>query len=761
MEQYRQEAQAIVAKMTTQQKAQFVSGADFWHLESLPDLGVKPAMVSDGPSGLRKQDEDADHLGINDSIKAVAFPTGSALAATFNQELAEELGHRLGKEAQAVNLSVVLGPAINIKRSPLAGRNFEYLSEDPYLAGKMGAAYIKGVQAEGVGTSVKHYAANNQENLRMSSSSNMDERTLREIYLAPFELAIKEGKPDTIMNSYNKVNGIYTSENKYLLTDILRKEWGFEGYVMTDWGAESDRIKALQAGQDLEMPGDGHANTKLILAALEKGELNIADLDRAVENILTMTLREQAESRTEEFDYEGDHAFSQKIAEEAMVLLKNEDHILPLSNEEKVAFVGDFAAKPRFQGGGSSHVNASKLVSILDAVADKTNVTYVPGFERDRDEDNPEMLAQAVAVAKMVDKVVVFAGLPDRYESEGYDRSHLHLPQNQLNLIERLAEVNENLVVVLHNGSVVELPFKDQVKGILEAYLNGQAGGQAEVNLLFGKVNPSGKLAESMPIKLADNPSYLTFGMEDAEYNEGVFVGYRYYDKKQMKVNYPFGHGLSYTTFAYRDLKLSQNEMTDADQITVSVKVKNTGEVFGKEVVQLYVHDQTKVVIRPEKELKGFAKVALEPGEEKEVQFQVDKRSLAWYSEALHDWYAASGQYNILVGASSRDIRLTTTLSYQTEVLLPFTVGMDTPLQKLLADPRTAPQTKVMVAKMDAFFGADSKDDTEEEEDKAVSDEMANAMFMSMPLRALVSMGIFESEEMEKLRQELQAQLDK
>lgn len=758
MNQYRQQAQTIIKQMSSEQKAQFVSGADFWHLEALPDLGVKQAMVSDGPSGLRKQDESADHLGINDSIKAVAFPTGSALAATFDQGLAEELGHRLGKEAQAVDLSVVLGPAINIKRSPLAGRNFEYLSEDPYLAGKMGAAYIKGVQAEGVGTSVKHYAANNQENLRMSSSSNMDERTLREIYLAPFELAIKEGKPDTVMNSYNKVNGVYTSENKYLLTDILRKEWGFEGYVMTDWGAESDRIKALQAGQDLEMPGDGHANTKLILAALEKGELDIADLDRAMENILTMTLREQAESRTEEFDYEGDHAFSQKVAEESMVLLKNENHILPLNDQESVAFIGDFAAKPRFQGGGSSHVNAFKLVSVLDAVADKENVTYLPGFERDSDEDNPEMLAQALKLAQKVDKVVVFAGLPDRYESEGYDRSHLHLPQNQINLIERLAAINENLIVVLHNGSVVELPFKDKVKGIFEAYLNGQAGGQAEVNLLFGKVNPSGKLAETMPIKLADNPSYLTFGMEDAEYNEGVFVGYRYYDKKQMRVNYPFGHGLSYTTFAYRDLTLSQIEMTDTDQVMVSVKVKNTGKVFGKEVVQLYVHDQTKVVMRPEKELKGFAKVALEPGEEKEVCFQLDKRSLAWYSEALHDWYAASGQYDIMVGASSRDIRLMGTINYQTKVLLPFTVGMDTPLQKLLADPRTATQTKVIVAKMDAFFGADSSQD---EEDKAVSDEMANAMFISMPLRALVSMGIFESEEMKDIQQKLQAQIDK
>lgn len=760
MEKYRQQAKKIIEQMTIEEKANFVSGADFWHLESLPNLKVKQAMVSDGPSGLRKQDESADHLGINDSIKAVAFPTGSALASTFDKDLVNELGHHLGKEAQAENLSVLLGPAINIKRSPLAGRNFEYLSEDPYLAGKLGAAYIKGVQAEGVGTSVKHFVANNQENLRMSSSSNMTERTLREIYLVPFELAIKEGKPDTVMNSYNKLNGIYTSESKYLLTDILRKEWGFDGYVMTDWGAETDRVKSLQAGQDLEMPGDGHVNTKIILAALDKGELEITDLDKAVENILAITLKEQDLSRPETFDYEGDHAFSQKVAEESMVLLKNEDNILPLNDQESLAFIGDFAAIPRFQGGGSSHVNAFKLVSVLDAVTTKNNVTYLPGFERESDEDNPKMLNQALELARKVDKVVVFAGLPDRYESEGYDRKHLKLPQNQLNLIERLVTVNENVVVVLHSGSVVELPFKDKVKGILEAHLNGQAGGQAEVNILFGKVNPSGKLAETMPIKLADNPSYLTFGLEDAEYNEGVFVGYRYYDKKDMEVNYPFGYGLSYTNFEYRDLKFSQSEMSEDDQVTVTVKVKNTGDVFGKEVVQLYVHDKTKLVMRPEKELKGFEKVALEPGQEKMVSFKINKRSLAWYSENLHDWYAESGQYDILIGASSRDIRLNGTLSYHTDTLLPFTVGMDTPLQKLLADPRTVVKTKEIVAKIDAFFGAKPDEGNEEADDNAVSDEMADAMFMSMPLRALTSIGVFEVDEVERFIEELQAKLD-
>ena len=555
----KRDVKGIIREMTLEEKAGMCSGKDFWHLKGVERLGIPEVMVSDGPHGLRKQAAEADHLGLNESIKAVCFPTACATACSFDRDLLEEMGERIGDECQAEDLSVILGPAVNIKRSPLCGRNFEYFSEDPYLASQMAAAHIKGVQSKNVGTSIKHFAANNQEHRRMSCSSEVDERTLREIYLAAFETAIKESKPDTVMCSYNRINGEFASENHWLLTEVLRDEWGFDGYVMSDWGAVNDRVKGLKAGLELEMPASGGTTDKEIVEAVKNGELDEAVLDRAVERILNIVFKFVDNRQEGKFDKEEDHKLAAKIEAESMVLLKNEG-VLPLPTQgKKIAFIGKFAEAPRFQGGGSSHINSFKITGALEAAKEVAQVTYAQGYDIKEDVIDQDMLNQAVETAKEADVAVIFAGLPDAFESEGYDRSHMRMPQCQNTLISEIAKVQENVVVVLHNGSPVEMPWADEVKGILEAYLGGQAVGQAEVDVLFGKANPCGKLAETIPYKLADNPSYLNFpgDGQTVEYNEGVFVGYRYYDTKEMPVRYPFGYGLSYTTFEYSDLQLS------------------------------------------------------------------------------------------------------------------------------------------------------------------------------------------------------------
>ena len=641
----KRDLKALVKQMTLEEKAGMCSGKDFWHLKSVERLGIPEVMVSDGPHGLRKQAQDADHLGLNESIKAVCFPTACVTACSFDRDLLQEMGERIGDECQAENLSVILGPAVNIKRSPLCGRNFEYFSEDPYLASQMAASHIKGVQSKNVGTSIKHFAANNQEHRRMSSSSEIDERTFREIYLGAFETAIKEGKPDTVMCSYNKINGEFASENHYLLTEILRDEWGFEGYVMSDWGAVNERVKGLKAGLELEMPGSGGNTDKEIVEAVKDGSLPEEVLDTAVERILNIIFKYTDGRQEGKFDLEEDHKLAAKVAAESMVLLKNEG-ILPLPKEgKKIAFIGKFAQNPRYQGGGSSHINSFKVSSALDAVKDVAQVTYAQGYDIKEDRIDEELLNQAVKTASEADIAVVFAGLPDAFESEGYDRSHMRMPDCQNTLISEIAKVQKHVVVVLHNGSPVEMPWADQVEGILEAYLAGQAVGDAEVALLFGDANPCGKLAETIPYKLEDNPSYLNFPGDGktVEYKEGVFVGYRYYDTKDMAVRYPFGYGLSYTSFAYSDLKLSSYDIKDTDTVKVSLKVKNTGDRAGKEIVQLYVADKTGAASRPVKELKNFVKVELQPQEEKTVEMELDKRSFAWYCTEIHDWYAATG----------------------------------------------------------------------------------------------------------------------
>lgn len=739
----------LVSQMTLEEKAGMCSGLDFWHLKSVDRLGIPSVMVSDGPHGLRKQDDKADHLGINESIKAVCFPPAVLSACSFDRDLLRELGDTVGKEAQATDVSVVLGPAVNIKRSPLCGRNFEYYSEDPYLAGESAAAFIDGVQSHHVGTSIKHFAANNQELNRMSCSSEVDERTLREIYLPAFETAVNKSQPYTVMCSYNKINGTYSSENPWLLTEVLRDEWGFEGYVMSDWGAVNERVPGLKAGLDLEMPASGGLTDREIVAAVQDGSLDESVLDQAVERILRITFTWLDNREEQDFTLEADHETARRIAEESMVLLKNEN-ILPLTPSENVVFIGGFAKKPRYQGGGSSHINSFRVDSAIDAVRGIAEVSYVEGFSSSKDIYDEKLAAEPVEAAKKADKAVIFAGLPDSFESEGYDRSHMRLPECQDRLIREIAEVQPNTIVVLHNGSPVEMPWKDDVKGLLEAYLGGQAGGSAVVNILYGKVNPSGKLAETLPLKLSDNPSYLNFAeREKVNYSEGVFVGYRYYDAKEMEVAFPFGHGLSYTTFKYSNLKLDRTEMTDQDTLTVSVDVTNTGSRAGKEVVQLYVSDRTGSVRRPLKELKGYEKVSLEPGETKTVTMTLDKRSFAWYSTELHDWYAASGEYEILIGASSRDIRLTEEIRLDSTQKLPLNLTLNTPMGDLIADERTREFGLFLKQKMDEFFGATGSD-TKLSDDDSDEDPMADAMAASMPIRNVVSFGLMEKEELFK-----------
>lgn len=744
----------LIRQMTLEEKAGMCSGLDFWHLKGIERLGIPSVMVSDGPHGLRKQDDQADHLGINESIKAVCFPPAVLSACSFDRDLMKEFGDAIGKEAQATDLSVVLGPAVNIKRSPLCGRNFEYYSEDPYLAGETAAAFIEGVQSHHVGTSIKHFAANNQEFNRMSCSSNADERTLREIYFPAFETAVKKSQPYTVMCSYNQINGTYASEDHWLLTKVLRDEWGFKGYVMSDWGAVNNRTAGLKAGLELEMPSSGGINDREIVDAVKDGSLEESVLDQAVERLLNIIFEYTDHREEQELNLEADHELAGKIARESMVLLKN-DSVLPLKETEKVAFIGEFAKKPRFQGGGSSHINSFRVSNILDEVSGNANITYAKGFPADSDIYDEALAKEALQAAKAADKAVIFAGLPDSFESEGYDRTHMRLPECQNRLIREILAVQPEVIVVLHNGSPVEMPWLADVKGLLEAYLGGQAAGSAIADLLFGKACPCGKLAETIPYKLSDNPSYLFFGDGDkVEYREGIFVGYRYYDAKEMPVAFPFGHGLSYTDFSYSGLKISKSEMTDHDTVTVSVDVTNTGSCEGKEIVQLYVSDLTGAVRRPLKELKGYSKVSLKPGETKTVSFPLDYRSFAWYNTQISDWYAASGDYEILIGASSRDIRLSGKIHMTTQKILPLKVHMNSTLGELLADKRTAPCIEGLKNRMGEFFGA-SADKAKEDGDTAISDAMNNAMVASMPLRNLASFGLCTKDELQALIDEL------
>ncbi len=732
----------LVSQMTLEEKASLLSGSDFWHTKAVERLGVPAVMVSDGPHGLRKQRQDGDHLGINESIKAVCFPAACASAASFDPELTRTVGEAVGDACQHEELSVILGPAVNIKRSPLCGRNFEYFSEDPYLTAELSTALIEGVQSRNIGTSVKHFAANSQENRRMSSDSKVDERTMREIYLPAFESAVKRGKAWTVMCSYNRINGVYASENPKYLTDILRGEWGFDGYVVSDWGAVSDRVAGVAAGLDLEMPSSGGINDKRVVDAVRAGKLDEKLVDQAVERILNINYRFLENKKPETpWDMDAQHELARKLAAECMVLLKNEDGVLPIKKGESVAVIGEFAVSPRFQGGGSSHINCHKVTSLMDVLEGREGIAYSQGYEIISPEPNEALIGAAVEAAKAAKTAVIIAGLPDAFESEGYDRTHMRMPACQEALIERVAEVNPNTVVVLYNGSPIEMPWLGKVKGVIEAYLGGQAVGGATADILFGDVNPCGRLPESFPLKLEHNPSYLTYGGEkdSAVYNEGVFVGYRYYDKKNLDVLFPFGYGLSYTEFEYSSLRLSTASIKDTDTVTVSVDVSNKGGRAGKEVVQLYVGDKQSTVFRPIRELKGFKKVSLNPGETQTVSFTLDKRSFAYWNADIHDWHVESGEFTIEIGKSSREIVLSDTVTVESTVALPEHFTVNSIFADLMESEKARTMLKPMLDALLSGFMGDSSEAQSDVATSAVSSDMMQAMIRYMPLRNMLS----------------------
>ncbi len=736
-------AKELVAQMTLEEKASLLSGADFWHTRSVERLGVKGVMVSDGPHGLRKQDEQADHLGVNDSIKAVCMPAACASTASFDRNIVRKMGETIGNQCQHEQVAVNLGPAINIKRSPLCGRNFEYMSEDPYLAGEMAVSLIQGTQSKNIGVSVKHFAANDQEHRRMSSDSVVDERALREIYLPAFEAAAKRGKAWTFMCSYNKVNGEYASQNKWLLTDLLRGEWGYDGYVMSDWGAVSDRVKGVEAGLDLEMPGSNGVNDAEVVKAVREGRLDEKYVDICVERILRIHQRYLDNAKPETpWDMEADHALAGEMAADCMVLLKNEGGILPLKKGEKVAVIGEFAVKPRFQGGGSSHINSFKVTSLMEAIGKDPSVKYAQGYRILSDETDERLLEEALEIAETADKVVIVAGLPDSYESEGYDRKHMRIPPNQNALISRIAAVNPNTVVLLYNGSPVEMPWIGEVKGLIEGYLGGQNVGTANKAVLWGEVNPSARLPETMPVKLEDTPCYLSYGGEGntAIYQEGIFVGYRYYTKKRMPVLFPFGYGLSYTTFEYSNLKLSAEKIADTDTLQVCVDVTNTGKVAGKEVVQLYVSDRESEVFRPVRELKGFDKVELQPGETKTVCFTLDKRSFAYWNTQIHDWYVESGIFDIQIAKNAEEVVLCAPVTVESTVELPMHFDENSIMMDIWKKPKAAAIVEQMTkAAMGELTGETEEQQQSEAASEAIGDEMGEAMMKYMPLRSLIS----------------------
>ncbi len=743
-----------VAKMTLEEKASLCSGRDFWHTKSVRSCGIPEIEVSDGPHGLRRQTLEDDHVGNSESIKAVCFPTACAAAASFDRALIQKMGKAIGNECQAEGVATILGPAVNIKRSPLCGRNFEYYSEDPYLATEMASAMIRGIQSRNVGACIKHFLANNQEYRRMTASANIDERTLREIYLAAFEGAVKEAKPWTVMCSYNRLNGKHVSENKRYLTEILRDEWGFDGVVMSDWGAVNRRVEGLDAGLDLEMPGSYGVNDREIMEAVKDGRLSEAVLNRAAERILTWIDKfESHKGKVPVWDKEADHELAGKIEEDCAVLLKNEENILPLDKNDTIAFIGKFAKTPRFQGGGSSHINSFKITSVMEASRGKGHdIIYAQGYEDGKDEVDRTLIMKAVNAAKKSDVAVIFAGLPDVFESESYDRAHMRLPDCQTTLINEILKVQPNVVVVLHNGSPVEMPWVNDVKAILEVYLGGQNVGSAEYNILFGKTNPSGRLPETFPVRLEDNPSYLNFpGYRDqVNYAEGVFVGYRYYDYKKMEVLFPFGHGLSYTTYKYSNLRVSKRKLRDTDTLEVSVDVTNIGRMAGKETVQLYVAPLTGRIQRPVRELRAFEKVPLKAGETKTVSFTLSKRAFAYYNTEISDWYVESGEYDIEIGCSSRNIILTKKISLESTAVLPVCFDENTTYDVFLKDPELAPLLKPV---MDSHKHVHQKKETRSE---AISAEMDEASFGISPLRSVISFGEgdFDHEKLKKLLEE-------
>ena len=645
----REDIKKLISELTLEEKAGLTSGRDEWMTKAVERLGIGFSRTSDGPHGLRADDYSKPGKR---TLPAVCFPTAVTTASSFDTEMLYEMGAELGEECLAYGVDVLLGPGVNMKRSPLCGRNFEYFSEDPHLAGELGAAFVNGVQSKGVGASLKHYLANSQETRRYTSSSNIDERTLREIYMPAFETVVKKAQPWTIMASYNRINGVYATENRWSIDEVLRKEWGFEGLVVSDWGATHNRVGAILAGTDLTMPSATGSDHEIV-DAVKNGTLPEEALDLCCERVLELVFKSELGRKPgHKCDPDNAHQLARKFAANSLVLLKNDDGLLPLKKTDKTAFIGAFAETPRFQGGGSSHIESTKITSALEAAREAgADVSYAGAYDPATGKADDEMFYKAVTLAKNSEKVVLFIGLPDSMEYEGGDRPHMRLPQDHDRLVNAVCAVNPNTVVVLHNGSPVEMPWVDQPKAILEAYLGGQAVGGAVYDVLYGVVNPSGRLAESFPKKLEDNPSYLYYIGEGDEvsYNEGLFIGYRYYESKKMDVLFPFGHGLSYTEFSYSGMRLDKGRPIDpeSETVTVSVDVTNVGKTAGKEVVQLYVEPHRSSVIRPLRELKAFKKIELQPGETKNVAFELSKRDFAHWDVSSHDWKVEKCGYGL------------------------------------------------------------------------------------------------------------------
>ena len=701
----------LINIMTIEEKAALCTGASPWTTTSIERLGLPELTVSDGPHGVRRVADVNDFIAA--SLPATCFPTASCMASTWDVDLIHTMGQALAEECIALKVDVVLGPGVNMKRTPLGGRNFEYYSEDPYLAGQIAACFITGVQSKGVGTSLKHFAVNNQEFQRLTISAEIDERTLREVYLPAFETAVKKAKPWTVMCAYNKLNGTYCSENHRLLVDILKDEWGFEGFVVSDWGAVHDRVASLKGGLDLEMPGPRERRVKAVVDAVRSGALVESVLDESVRRILNIVFKAAETSKGGSFDTAAHHALARRIATEGMVLLKN-NGILPLKEHQHIAVIGRAAEEAHFQGGGSSHVNPTQVdnpFTELRKLAANTELTYVEGYPAGTAFDQV-LINRAVEAAHTADVALLFIALPGFIESEGYDRADLDLTPQQVALIKAVTATQPSSVVILNNGApVVMNEWIDGTAAVLEAWMMGQAGGGAIADVLYGKVNPSGRLAETFPLRLVDTPTHINFpgGNGEVRYGEGIFIGYRYYDAKEIPTQFPFGYGMSYTTFTYKNPKVSAATFRDVDGLTVSVDVTNTGKVAGKEVVQVYVHDQESGLVRPPKELKAFAKVELQPGETKTVALALDFRAFAYYHPAYKQWITEDGEFDILIGASSADIRCTKTVTLQSTLELPCLLNRESTLRDWMEDPRGkrvfGPLFQQMTAQMQAAFG--------------------------------------------------------
>lgn len=694
-----------LTELTLEEKASLTSGASFWYTKPVERVGVPAVMVTDGPHGLRKQREGGDHLGIGDSVPATCFPPAVGLGSSWDVDLVRRVGEALGAETSIENVAVLLGPGINIKRSPLCGRNFEYLSEDPIVSGVLGAAIVQGIQSQGVGTSLKHFAANNQENDRMRSSSDVDPRPLREIYLRGFQRVVEDAQPWTVMCSYNRINGVYASEDPWLLTQVLRDEWGFEGLVVSDWGAVNERVPGLAAGMDLEMPSSNGVTDAQIVAAVQDGSLDESVVDVAAGRVLDLVRKatEGAGAVAGPLDVDAHHALAREAAGRSIVLLKNDGGVLPLEKDAKIAVIGEFAAAPRYQGAGSSMINPTRLDAALDEIRALAagDVAYARGFSNALEVSADEAAAlrdEAVAAASVSDVAVLFLGLPARLESEGYDRDDIDLPAAQLELVDAVLAANPNTVVVLSNGGVVALPFADRVPAILEAWLLGQAGGGATADVLFGDVNPSAKLTETIPVRLEDTPAFLDFPGEfsHSRYGEGLFVGYRWYDARRLEVAFPFGHGLSYTSFSYTDAAAQVDANGDVE---VTVAVTNTGGRAGREVVQVYTSLPGSGVQRAPRELKAFASVALEPGETQVVTLTVRRKDLAYWDIRADRWVVEGGEYAVDVAASSRDIRSSVAVVVDGDVLaLP--LSRTSSMGEVLSHPVAGPIVQAAIAQM-------------------------------------------------------------